>query len=59
VEVAGPGIPRTRIPKEVLFLAPGIPADVNGDGIVNFLDYADMLTHCGDELLFPAPGDQL
>jgi hypothetical protein len=59
VEVEGPGIPRIPIPNEVLFLAPGIPADLNGDGIVNFKDYADMLNHFGDEALFPAPGDQL
>ncbi len=60
VDVAGPGIPRMRIPNEVLFLAPGIPADLNGDGIVNFLDYADILNHFGDEVpLFPPPGEQL
>ena len=59
VEVAGPGIPRMAIPNEVLFLAPGIPADLNGDGIVNFLDYADVLNHFGDEAMFPPPGEQL
>lgn len=60
VDVAGPGIPRMRIPNEVLSLAPGILSDLNGDGIVNFLDYADMLNHFGDEVpLFPPPGEQL
>ena len=60
VEVSGPGITSPiPIPNEVLFLAPGIPADLNGDGIVNFKDYADMLNHFGDELLFPAPEEQL
>jgi hypothetical protein len=59
VEVEGPGIPRMPIPNEVLFIAPGIPADLNGDGIVNFLDYADVLNHFGDEALFPPPAEQL
>jgi hypothetical protein len=59
VEVEGPGIPRMSIPSEVLSLAPGIPADLNGDGIVNFLDYADVLNHFGDEALFPPPGEEL
>jgi hypothetical protein len=54
VDVEGPGIPKMAIPNEVLFLAPGIPADLNGDGIVNFLDYADLLNHFGDEALFPS-----
>jgi hypothetical protein len=60
VEVEGPGIPRMPIPNDSLSLAPGIPADVNGDGIVNFLDYADMINHLGDEVpLFPPPEEQL
>ncbi|MHC4734168.1 MAG: LamG-like jellyroll fold domain-containing protein, partial [Planctomycetota bacterium] len=59
VNVEGPGIPKMPIPNDVLFLAPGIPADLNGDGIVNFLDYADVLNHFGEELLFPPPGEEL
>jgi hypothetical protein len=59
VEIEGPGIPRMAIPNENLFLAPGIPADLNGDGIINFLDYADILNHFGEEVLFPLPGEQL
>jgi len=55
VGVSGPGIPSPiPIPNEVLFLAPGIPADLNGDGIVNFKDYADLLNHLGEEVLFPS-----
>jgi hypothetical protein len=42
VQVEGPGIPRIPIPNEVLYL-PLVAADVNGDGIVNFKDYAIML----------------
>jgi hypothetical protein len=53
VEVDGPGIPRMPIPNEVLFLPDAPEADLNGDGIVNFLDYADILNSFVDAVLFP------
>lgn len=59
VEVAGPGIPRIPIPNEVLFLPDAPKADLNGDGIVNFLDYADILNSYIDEVLWPTLGDLL
>jgi hypothetical protein len=59
VEVTGPGIPRIPIPNEVLFLPDAPKADLNGDGIVNFLDYADILNSYVDEILWPTGGDLL
>jgi hypothetical protein len=56
VEVAAPalGIARTAIPDEMLFLPPGIPADLNGDGAVNLKDYAVLMNSFLEEKLFPA-----
>ena len=53
VEVDGPGVPRIPIPNEVLFLPDAPDADLNGDGIVNFLDYADILNSYIDAVLWP------
>jgi hypothetical protein len=53
VDVEGPGIPRMAIPNEVLFLPDAPDADLNGDGIVNFLDYADILNSYVDPVLWP------
>jgi hypothetical protein len=55
VEVAAPalGIARTAIPDEMLFLPPGIPADLNGDGVVNLKDYAVLTNSFLEEKLFP------
>jgi hypothetical protein len=53
VEVDGPGIPRMPIPDSVLFLPDAPEADLNGDGIVNFLDYADILNSYVDTVLWP------
>ena len=36
-----------------------LTADLYEDDAINFLDYADLLNHFGEEELFPAPGDQL
>jgi len=59
VQVSGPGIPTIPIPNEVLFLPDAPKADLNGDGIVNFLDYADILNSYIDEVLWPTLGDLL
>jgi hypothetical protein len=59
VEVDGPGVPRMPIPNEVLFLPDAPDADLNGDGIVNFLDYADILNSYVDTVLWPSGEDLL
>jgi hypothetical protein len=58
-EVAGPGIPRMAIPDEVLFLPYDPAADLNDDGMVNFLDYSDILNSFIDAVLWPQGGDLL
>jgi hypothetical protein len=53
VDVEGPGIPRMSIPDEVLFLPYDPAADLNDDGMVNFLDYANVLNSFIDTVLWP------
>jgi hypothetical protein len=53
VDVEGPGIPRMAIPDDVLFLPYDPAADLNDDGMVNFLDYANVLNSFIDAVLWP------